>query len=164
MATNPTIEQRLQVLEDKAAIVDLKYRYFQGLDHRKPDEVRDIFDPEQATIDFGVWGKFEQREEFIKMFISDECRPVVIDTHHGHNIRITLTGPNTASGIIDLYHAQVRTDQRTYVVEGAYYHEEYVRHSGRWWIKKLVFRVISEVGFDILADGTLKIKTFGRAG
>lgn len=163
MANTLTLEQRVQALEDKAAITELKYRYFQGLDHRKPEEVRDIFDPEQATIDFGEWGKFEHRDAFIEVFIKDECRPVVIDTHHGHNVRITLTGPNTASGIIDLYHAQIRQDQRTYQVEGAYYHEDYVRHSGRWWIKKLVFRTINDVMFDILPDGTLKMKLMGRA-
>jgi hypothetical protein len=163
MSTQLTLEQRVQALEDKAAIVDLKYRYFQGLDHRKPEEVRDIFDPEQATIDFGEWGTFEHRDEFIKLFIEDECRPVVIDTHHGHNLRITLTGPNTASGIIDLYHAQVRQDKRTYVVEGAYYHEDYVRHGGRWWIKKLVFRIINETAFEIAPDGSVKVTVLGRA-
>lgn len=162
-STQLSLEQRIQVLEDKAAIEELKYRYFQALDHRKPEEVREIFDPKQATIDFGEWGKFEHREDFVKRFIEDECRPVVIDTHHGHNVRITLTGPDTASGIIDLYHAQVRTDQRTYVVEGAYYHEDYVRHSGRWWIKKLIFRIINEVAVDVASDGSLKVRTLGRA-
>ncbi len=163
MTTQKSLEQRVQALEDKQAIIELKYRYFQGLDHRKPDEVRDIFDPDGAIIDFGEWGRFDNREAFIEIFIKDECRPVVIDTHHGHNLRITLTGPDTASGIIDLHHAQVRQDQRTYQIEGSYYHEDYVRKNGRWWIKKLVYRVVSDMIFDIAADGTLKVKLMGRA-
>jgi len=162
MATDlAALEKRLKALEDKQAIIELKSRYFQGLDHRKPEEVRDIFDPEQATIDFGEWGRFEHRDDFIKVFIADECRPEVIDTHHGHNFRVTLTGENTATAIIDLYHAQVRTEQGTFTIEGAYYLDEYVRHGGRWWCKKLVFRIISEVAYEATKDGTLRIKKLG---
>jgi hypothetical protein len=155
------LERRIGVLEDKAAIQDVKYRYWQGLDRRLPDEVRECFDPRGVIIDFGEWGRFDDREDFIKTFIKEECVPHVIDTHHGHNFRVTLTGKDSARAVTDLYHAQARTDLGTFTIEGAYYEDEFVRYEGRWWIKKLVYRVISEVAYEVKADGVLKTKKLG---
>ncbi|MFO1107262.1 MAG: nuclear transport factor 2 family protein [Amaricoccus sp.] len=158
-----TLLKRVQLLEDKQAITELKYRYFKGLDMREPETVRDIFDPNGCIIDFGEWGRFDNVDDFVKVFISEECQPHVLDTHHGHNIRITVTGEDTAEGRVDLHHGQVRTDNRTVAHETCYYNEKYIRHSGRWWIKELRFFIYNEVVYSVEEDGSLKIKVLGKA-
>lgn len=158
------LEKRLKLIEDKQAITELKYRYFQALDRRQPEEARDVFDAESAIIDFGDWGRFKHRDEFIAQFLRDEAKPEVIDNHHGANVRITITGENTATGIIDLYNTQIRKDFKTFQIDGAYYHDEYIRHSGRWWVKKLVFKIISSVVIEAKGDGTLKFKKLSVDG
>lgn len=157
------LEKRLKLLEDKQEITELKYRYFEGLDMRSPDTVRDIFDPEGCIIDFGEWGQFTHVEQFIEVFKADECQPHVLDTHQGHNVRITITGENTAEGRIDLHHGQIRLDAKTVAHEACYYKEKYIRHSGRWWIKELYFTIYNETVYTVAEDGTLKIKVLGKA-
>ena len=83
------------------AIEELKARYFRLLDTKQWDAWREVF-TEDFTAD--VDGQdvhptlhFASRDEMVER--NREVLATAVTVHHGHMPEITLTGPDTATGI-----------------------------------------------------------------
>jgi hypothetical protein len=157
-----SLARRLQRLEDIEAIKQLKHRYWRACDRQKPDDVQDCFLPEGAVVDYENVGRFEDRESFVDLYRRLGCQPAVIDIHHGQNPEIEITGPDSARGTWDVYYYGINTEARTATQLAGYYHDDYVRRDGRWWIAETRFFRSSFQVTEISAEGGTKVMALSR--
>jgi hypothetical protein len=123
-------------LAEIEAIKQLKARYFRLLDTKQWDAWRDVFsDDFTAEVHGGSIHEpihFASPEELVasnRKILAD-----VATVHHGHMPEISLTGPDTASGVWAMMDIVNLGDGfRGY----GHYHEEYVKQGGRWRIRRL---------------------------
>lgn len=123
-------------LAEIEAIKQLKARYFRLLDTKQWDAWREVFSDDFAAEveggDVHPTIHFANREEMVAR--NREILAEVVTVHHGHTPEITLTGPDSASGVwamMDLL--KLGAGFRGY----GHYHEEYVKRAGRWQIRHL---------------------------
>src|SRR5262245_21263111 len=124
-------------LAEIEAIKQLKARYFRLMDTKQWDAWREIFtDDFTAEVHGGAMHepiRFGSRDEMIatnrKMLTAE-----VPTVHHGHMPEITVTGPDSATGIwamMDI--VKLGAGFRGY----GHCHEEYVKRGGAWRIRRL---------------------------
>jgi hypothetical protein len=135
-------------LIDIEEIKQLKARYFRGLDMKDWALWADVF-TEDAHIEADGY-PFDGPEAIIaamKVFL-DGVRTV----HHGFMPEITINGPDEATGIWAM------RDYLLYPGDGppvgffgyGHYHEDYVRQSDGWRIRRLI---LTRIGIDPLEGG-----------
>ena len=163
MSNIAELEQRLRALEDINAIRELKARYLRACDRKQPDVMRDCFIERGAIIEADNFPSFNDREGWVKVFTELAVNnPNVMDTHHGQNPQITLTGPDAASAVWDLQFTQINLKERTVVNLAGEYRDEYVRHAGRWLISSQKFRQTSFLMRIVSEDGQEKVVALGK--
>ncbi len=126
----------LQRLVDIEEIHQLKARYFRLMDTKDWVAFGGLFTAD-AVMDTD--GFVHQGPDAILEFLPKILEGVVT-THHGHMPEITITGPDTATGIWAMF------DYLTFPGDGppkglrgyGHYHEEYRRVDGTWRIQHLV--------------------------
>jgi hypothetical protein len=123
-------------LAEIEAIKQLKARYFRLLDTKQWDAWREVFsDDFEADVETGGVHPplhFASPEEMVAK--NREILATAVTVHHGHMPEITLTGPDTASGVwamMDI--VKLGAGFRGY----GHYHEEYVKRDGRWRMRRL---------------------------
>ena len=157
------LEQRLKALEDVNAIRELKACYLRACDRKQPEVMRDCFVEKGAIIEADNFPSFNDREGWVKVFTELAVNnPNVMDTHHGQNPQITLTGPDAASAVWDLQFTQINLKERTVVNLAGEYRDEYVRQDGRWWISSQKFRQTSFLMRMVGEDGQEKVLALGK--
>lgn len=137
---------------DIEAIKQLKARYFRSLDTKDWDAFRDVFtgDPQIGPIENGfpdyllalrpkearenvaAGADFDAFIERNRLFIGP-----LITTHHGHQPEITITGPDTASGIWPMEDVLVWPEEGYRLRGTGHYWEEYRRVDGEWRLASL---------------------------
>ncbi|MDB5973438.1 MAG: hypothetical protein JWR07_198 [Nevskia sp.] len=163
MSNIAELEQRLRALEDINAIRELKARYLRACDRKQPDVMRDCFIERGAIIEADNFPSFNDREGWVKVFTELAVNnPNVMDTHHGQNPQITLTGPDAASAVWDLQFTQINLKERTVVNLAGEYRDEYVRTAGRWLISSQKFRQTSFLMRIVSEDGHEKVVALGK--
>lgn len=123
-------------LAEIEAIKQLKARYFRLLDTKQWDAWREIFsDDFTGEVHGGSFHEpihFASREELVAT--NQKMLAEVPTVHHGHMPEIAITGPTSATGIWAMMDIVKLGDGfRGY----GHYHEEYVKQSGRWRIRRL---------------------------
>ncbi len=129
------IDAGLQRLLDLEEIKQLKARYFRFLDTKDWEGLAAVFSAD-AVMDAD--GFVERGRDEILAFLP-KVLDGVVTAHHGHMPEITLTGPDTATGIWAMF------DYLTFPGETpprglrgyGHYHEEYVRQHDGWRIRRL---------------------------
>jgi hypothetical protein len=123
-------------LAEIETIKQLKARYFRLLDTKQWDAWREVFsDDFEADVETGGAQPpihFAGPEEMVAK--NREILATAVTVHHGHMPEITLTGPDTASGVwamMDI--VKLGAGFRGY----GHYHEEYVKRDGRWRMRRL---------------------------
>ncbi|MEN8162215.1 MAG: nuclear transport factor 2 family protein [Myxococcota bacterium] len=123
-------------LAEIRAIEALKARYFRLLDTKQWDAWREVFTEDfEADVDGqGVHPTlhFASRDEMVER--NREVLATAPTVHHGHMPEITLTGPDTATGVwamMDI--VRLGRGFRGY----GHYHEEYVKQAGEWRIRRM---------------------------
>jgi len=92
------LQTRILLLEDAEAIRRLKARYFYSIDLKRWDQLRDCFSVD-AVWDSIKWKIRLEGVEAIVRFIQDvEGGDHVVNTHHGLDPEIEITGATTATG------------------------------------------------------------------
>lgn len=157
-----TLEERLQRLEDIRAIEALKWRYLRACDRKDPETVRDCFTPD-ATIEYEGFPPFSNRDDFVAIYRQFGCQPHIIDMHHGQNPHVTLTGPDTATGLFDLFFFQIDTEARRHTQLAIAYDDTFIRRDGRWWIARTTCRRISMLVQNIDSEGAPSVAFAGRS-
>ena len=123
-------------LAEIEAIKQLKARYFRLLDTKQWDAWREVFsDDFTAEVDGGSAHApvvFASPEEMVAS--NRKILATAPTVHHGHTPEITLTGPESATGIwamMDI--VKLGAGFRGY----GHYHEEYTKQRGQWRIRRL---------------------------
>lgn len=144
MKQTKTTEQRLQELEDKQAILELKYCYLNACDEKDPDLVTRCFMSGKIDINFGHIGQFDNREDFVDIFKKLGCHEHIVDMHHAQNpIFLELT-ENSAKTKINLRFQSINTQDKTIAQLGGYYLDEFQKtENEQWLISKSSFTVNS---------------------
>lgn len=135
-------------LVDIEAIKRLKARYFRQMDLKLWDRWRQVF-TEDVVIEADGF-TFEGRDSFVttlSTMLAD-----VRTTHHGFMPEITITGPDTATGIWAMRDHLVFPGDGPPIgfVGYGHYHESYLRDGGSWQIRRLT---LTRLGIDPLEGG-----------
>ena len=134
--------RRVRKLEAVREIEQLKYRYWRACDRKDPDGFRDCFIARGADLDYGVIGRFSDREPLVEVFRQIGCGKteggawLVHDIHHGKQPVIELHDDTTASGEWTLWFVQINNKDKTVTQLSMEYRDRYVVEDGRWKIAK----------------------------
>ncbi len=134
------LEQQVARLTATGDILRLKYRYLNACDAKQPEVVASCFAPGPVEIDFGHIGQFNNREDFVAVFVELGCHEHIVDMHHAQNPVIEVTGPDRASGHIGLLFHSLNTRDKTAVRLAGHYHDSYRCIDGQWLISASHFR------------------------
>lgn len=148
-----TTEQRLQQLEDKQAILELKYRYLNACDEKQPELVKDCFISGKVDINFGHIGTFSSREDFVEIFKKLGCHGHIVDMHHAKNPIFLQFNHDTASLKISMRFQSINTQDKTSIELGGYYLDGFEKnHTGEWLINRSSFTINSVKIIDFSGD------------
>lgn len=144
-SSSPTVEDRLAALEHRAAIADLKHRYFRAADSKDPEALRACFATAGARIDYGPLGRFDDIDELVEVFRKValhrvDGKAVVLDMHHGMHPQITLTGADRDTGRWTLRYRRINLVERTELVLTGDYDDDYLLEGDGWKIAASRFR------------------------
>jgi len=135
------LARRLWRLEAIRDIEQLKYRYWRACDRKDPEAFRDCFIEHGADIDYGVLGKFNDREPLVALFEQIGCGKtgkgwLVHDIHHGKHPSIEIVDEQTATGEWTIWFMQINNQDKTITQVSMEYRDTYVIEKGRWKIAK----------------------------
>jgi hypothetical protein len=136
----------LAQLSDFEDIRTLKYRYFRGIDTADMALLAGLFTADLAveyrggTYKVALEGSANMLE-----FLANSFHSGAVAMHHGHMPEITLTGPDSATGIWYLEDIFISAEQRTYTMGSAIYHDEYRRENGGWKIARTEYDRVIEL-------------------
>lgn len=155
-------QRRLQVLEDREAIRDLKAAYFAACDAKDPAAMRACFADGRVAIDYGVIGVFDNADDLVAVFTRLGCHPHMIEMHHGVNPRIELIDADRARGRWSLHYQLIDTRERRLTQLGGCYDDEYRRDADGGWKITATRSVITSTLVLALA-GPVVASVVGRA-
>ncbi|MEM9256850.1 MAG: nuclear transport factor 2 family protein [Pseudomonadota bacterium] len=156
------IEQRLSRLEAIEAIKQLKSRYFQACDRKRPEQVLDCFAAGEIDIRFGRIGNFHSREQLVSVFSELACHPHIVEMHHGQNPQIHVHDGERASGQWGLYYFMIDTERQLVTQLAGEYQDGFVHREGRWWINRSHYEVTSTTILE-LSEGFARALFAGRS-
>lgn len=131
---NDDIAARLQAVEDREAIRELKAAYFAACDGKDPDAMRACFADGPVAIDFGAIGAFDNADDLVQVFRDIGCHPHMVEMHHGLNPRVRITGADSAEAEWALQYQLINTKEMTLTQLGARYEDGYRRIADGWKI------------------------------
>jgi hypothetical protein len=152
--TQADLLRRVARLEAIHAIEQLKYRYWRACDRKDPDTFRDCFIKHGADIDYGVIGKFDDREPLVQIF-AQVARAhegegwLVHDVHHGKHPSITFIDEQTATGEWTLWFMQINNKDKTVAQASMEYRDTYVVEDGEWKIAKSYVTPMTSLGYPL---------------
>lgn len=134
---------------ERRAIEEVFLGYCEHVDLYEIDALVGLF-TEDATLDFGHGRLFEGREQF-RAVLRDRMALYENTSHHVSNIRVRLTGPDTATASVYVYAWHRRPGSRPdgsddMHVWGRYY-DDLVRTADGWRISYHRIRAAGEAGF-----------------
>jgi len=137
----------LQRLVDKDEIVDLVHRYSYGVDHRRYDDVVELF-TEDCVVDYGpgiaplIRGRGALRET-----LGHPAGAFAATSHHNANILVTFTDDDHASVRTSVYAWHQRRNGTTPQLWG-WYHDTVERGPEGWRIATRQLRVLGVEDWD----------------
>lgn len=149
---NPSLEQRLTMLEDAAAIRSLKARYLACCDAKDPAGMRACFVDGPVAIDYGVLGTFDRADALVEIFKQIGCHPHMVEMHHGVNPQISVKSADHAEGRWGLHYQLINTRDSTLTQLGAYYEDEYRKTVAGWKMSATKCVVTSMLVLKLSAD------------
>ena len=141
------LERRIRVLEDVAAIKELKYRYWRCIRNKLWDETAKCFS-EDGSVDFP--GTSAQGREAIAKVYRFMARYFAMVCPQGHNPEIEFTSETTARGIWynDNFMQEARSGEAGRL--GVLYEDEYVKVNGDWKMRiskaSYAFKEVTKLG------------------
>ncbi|WP_373692385.1 nuclear transport factor 2 family protein [[Mycobacterium] kokjensenii] len=154
----------LQKIADIDAIKQVKYRYMRALDTKHWDDFAATL-ADDVTAAYGQsMGKkqtFGDRESLVE-FMRNSLPGNIITEHRVNHPEITLTGPDTATGIWYLQDRVIVPDVNLMLIGAGFYEDTYRRTADGW--------KLSHTGYQRTYDATINLAdlpgfnvTFGEA-
>lgn len=145
--------------ESIEAIKQVKYRYLRALDTKHWDDfaatlTQDITADYGASI--GAAHQFTDRAALVD-FMQSSLPANVISEHRVTHPEITVTGPDTASGIWYLQDRVIMPDYDLTLIGAAFYHDAYRRTADGWKISATGYQRTYEATMPLSAVAGLKI-------
>lgn len=138
-------------LENIEAIKQVKYRYLRALDTKHWDDFAATL-AEDVTADYGksmgTEHKFTDRDSLVD-FMRSSLPANVLSEHRVNHPEITLTGPDTATGIWYLQDRVIMPDYDLMLIGAAFYYDSYRRTADGW--------KISDTGYQRTYDATMPL-------
>ncbi len=127
-----TLEKSVQLLRDREAIRDLRFRYHQAINSERLEQIPGLF-VEDGVLDFGYLGTAIGRAEIGKFF-DRTGSPLTYVRQFIHNHAIEISG-DEAMGYAFLEAKTISSGEAHFVA--ARYDDEYVRHGNVWRFRKM---------------------------
>jgi SnoaL-like domain len=125
-------------------IHQLKYRYVRLIDQKRWDELGALFAPD-ATASYGGGAKTLTGRPDIMAFLSESMGDEsMLTSHKVHQPEITLTGPDTATGVWALDDVVILGSLGLTVRGASFYDDRYVKVDGDWLIAHTGYKRIYE--------------------
>jgi hypothetical protein len=138
-----SLEQRVQRLEDRAAIAELRAAYCYRIDDGDWEGWLDLFSPD-ATVDFGLLGTYKGREELQAFTDRDDAS--LFSAHMAHNPVLEVDG-DEANGKWYFEVPLVFADGEAGWAQGRY-RERYRRIEREWKFARLKARFDYSVSYE----------------
>ncbi len=135
---------QLHQLVEIEAIKRLKYKYMRCVDMKLWDEMATVLLPE-ATCSYSAGRySYEGRDAIIAWLKKGMDRDGFHSSHSVHHPEISLTGPDTATGIWALEDIVVDTDYDIQISGAAFYEDRYRKCDGSWLIEHTGYNRVFE--------------------
>jgi len=141
MINNKDINERIKLIHAVNAIKNLKFKYLNACDSKKPAEILSCFYMDQVYINFEDFGIFSSAQAMVKKYELNSCHDHLIEQHAGKNEIIKLFSSNQASGFWSLSYSLIDTLKNINLYITGTYEDLYVRDEcDNWFIQKTVFK------------------------
>ena len=120
------LEKRVQALEDVIAIKNLKHTYLNACDAKDVELMKTTLNAEHCEIDYGPVGKFNHREDLVKLFSEVACHDFMLESHHAHNPIIDLIDNRNAKGVWQITYNLINTNDHIMNTLHGTYEDEYI--------------------------------------
>lgn len=132
----------LQEISDRLELLDLVHAYASGVDSRDYAAVAAVFTPD-ARIECAAFGGPDGGVEEMLEWASSGITVFAASHHLTANHRFVINGDN-ASGVVMCFNPMqwntMPGEPDGLCVMGLYYHDEYQRHDGKWFIASRVMK------------------------
>lgn len=155
----------LQQLSDFEDIRTLKHRYFRGIDTADMTLLEGLF-TDDVAVDYRGGNyrvRLQGRADMLE-FLANSFHSGAVAMHHGHMPEITLTGPDSATGIWYLEDIFISLETRTHTIGSAIYKDEYRREGGAWKIARTEYDRVIELVSPLLPEAEVTSHYLAKAG
>jgi hypothetical protein len=125
-------------------IHQLKYRYVRFLDTKRWDELAELFTPDATASYGGGATTCSRRTEIMEFLTTSMADQSMLTSHKVHQPEITLTGPDSATGIWALDDVVVLGALGMTVRGASYYDDRYAKVDGVWRIAHTGYKRVYE--------------------
>jgi ketosteroid isomerase-like protein len=133
-------QSALRRLLDKDSIVDLVHQYSYFVDHRRYDEVVDLF-TEDCTVDYGPVAAPVRTRAALRQMFDHPASGFKATSHHNANVLVTFEGDDRANVRTSVHAWHEQADGTNPKLWG-YYHDSVVRTPEGWRIDTRQLRVL----------------------
>jgi 3-phenylpropionate/cinnamic acid dioxygenase small subunit len=131
----------LQRLVDKDSIQDLIHEYSYCVDHRRYDDVVELFTSD-CVVDYGpLTGSLVRSRSELRRVLGDPRAGFEATSHHNANVLVTFESDDRATVRASVYAWHRQTDGTTPRLWG-YYHDSVVRTPDGWRFASRQLRVL----------------------
>ncbi len=141
MSSSANIKERIERIQAINKIKNLKFKYWNACDLKKPTDILECFYNEKIYINFEDFGIFASAKDMVKKYEFYSCHSHLIEQHAGKNPIIKLLSSNEASGLWSLSYSLIDTLKKIKLNISGTYEDIYVRdESDNWFIKETIFK------------------------
>jgi hypothetical protein len=140
MSSSASIRERIERIQAINNIRNLKFKYWNACDSKKPTDILECFYSEKIYINFEDFGIFASAKDMVKKYEFYSCHSHLIEQHAGKNPIIKLLSSNEASGYWSMSYSLIDTQKKISLNISGTYNDLYVRDKAKnWLIKETVF-------------------------
>ena len=140
MKSDNNIRERIEAIQAINNIKNLKFKYWNACDSKKPGDILSCFCRDSVYIDFEDFGIFSSAKDMVTKYEFKSCHTHLIEQHVGKNPIIKLISNEKASGNWSLSYGLIDTLKNITLSISGTYEDLYVRdENDNWLIKKTVF-------------------------
>ena len=92
MKSNNNISERIEALQAINLIKNLKFRYWNACDLKKPADISGCFCSDEVYINFEEFGTFSAAKDMVEKYELQSCHAHLIEQHAGKNPIISFKG------------------------------------------------------------------------
>jgi len=141
MKNNQDMNERVESIHAVSNIKNLKFKYLNACDLKKPADILSCFCMDNVYINFEDFGIFSSAKAMVRKYELNSCHDHLLEQHSGKNEIIKLLSSNEASGFWSLSYNLIDTLKNINLYVTGTYEDLYVRdENNNWLIKETVFK------------------------